>query len=303
MIVLLEPPRPPGLPSGGFRYQERVVEALAPAARRVPVPPAELQRCVRLLQQGEPQATVLVDGWFADLTDAPLPDGVTALLHMVPARADWSTSPLPVIATGQPTADAVAGQAHTVHVVRPGVDACFAAQPRRGEPSFAVVCAGTICAAKGQRRLLAALRDLQAPWRLTFVGSTDHDPDEVAALRKQAASLPVTIHDAVTPEALAALYAEHDVFATLSTSESYGMAAAEAAAAGLPLFGLETGELETFGDETRRTLLPVDADDDVIRQRLAALAADVPPRGATDPAMRSWQDAAHELLAAIRASD
>ena len=302
MIVLLEPPRPPGLPSGGFRYQERIVDALAPAARRVEVPPAELHRCVRLLRHGEPRTTVLVDGWFADLTDAPLPAGVTALLHMVPARADWSASPLPVIATGQPTADAVADQARSVQVVRPGVDACFSAQPRRGEASFAVVCAGTICAAKGQRRLLAALRELQTPWRLTFVGSTSHDPDEVAALRAEAASLPVTIHDAVTPEALAALYAEHDVFATLSKSESYGMAAAEAAAAGLALFGLETGELRTFGDESRRTLLPIDADDQVIHRHLAALAADMPPRGAADPATRSWQDAAHELLAAVRAS-
>ena len=141
MITLLEPPRPPGLPSGGFRYQERVVAALGDDASRISVPPAELHDKVRELRRQDPSAQVVVDGWFADLAADPLPDDVTALLHMAPARPDWSARPLHVVATGQPTADAIARQAASVTIVRPGVDACFSAAPRSGDPTFAIVCA------------------------------------------------------------------------------------------------------------------------------------------------------------------
>jgi glycosyltransferase involved in cell wall biosynthesis len=303
LIVLLEPPRPEGLPSGGFRYQQRIVAALGPAARRVEVAPTELRRCVRLLQHGEPDTTVIVDGWFCDLLDAPLPPKVTALLHVVPARTPWSEAPLHVVATGQPTASAVAAAARRVDIVRPGIDGYFTPQPRRGDPTLAFVCAGTICPAKGQRRLVAMLRALTTPWRLTLVGSTTRDPGEVAALRREAAGLPVTVLDAVPAERLAELYREHDVFASLSRSESFGMAAAEGVAAGLVLFGLDTGELATFGDERSRALLPPDANDDDVRARLRALAADPPPRGRRTAVPRSWHDAATELRAAIRAAD
>lgn len=302
MITLLEPPRPRGLPSGGFRYQERVVAALGDDARRISVPPAELHDKVLELRRQDPSAQVVVDGWFADLASDPLPDDVTALLHMAPARPDWSTRPLHVVATGQPTADAIAGQAASVTVVRPGVDACFSAAPRSGDPTFAIVCAGTICKAKGQRRLVGALRGLRAPWRLTIVGSTTHDPDEVAALREEAEGLPVDVHDAVLPETLAALYREHDVFASLSERESYGMAAAEATAAGLALFGLDVGELATFGDDRARFLLPADASDRQLRDQLESLAANVPLRQAGPRAPRTWEQVGRELAAAVTAA-
>ena len=135
MITLLEPPRPPGLPSGGFRYQERVVAALGDDASRISVTPAELRDKVLELRRQDPSAQIIVDGWFADLAADSLPEEVTALLHMVPARPSWSTRPLHVVATGQPTADAVAEQAASVTVVRPGVDACFSASPRSGDPA------------------------------------------------------------------------------------------------------------------------------------------------------------------------
>lgn len=302
MITLLEPPRPPGLPSGGFRYQERVVAALGDDATRISVPPAELHDKVRELGRETPDAQVVVDGWFADLADGPLPDDVIALLHMVPARPDWSTRPLHVVVTGQRTADAVAGQAASVTVVRPGVDACFSPAPRAGDPTFAIVCAGTICEAKGQRRLVGALRGVRAPWRLTIVGSTTHAPDEVAALRQEAEGLPVDVRDAVLPEALAALYREHDVFASLSERESYGMAAAEATAAGLALFGLDVGELASFGDDDARFLLPVDASDQQLRDQLESLAARAPRRQVRPRDARTWAQAGRELLAAVTAA-
>jgi len=304
LIVLLEPPRPEGLPSGGFRYQQAIVDAIGHGARRTEVPADQLHRRVRQLQANEPDAQIVVDGWFADLCDEPLPAGVVALLHMVPARTEWRHPSVRVIATGQPTAQAIGADAH---LVRPGVDACFVPAARRGDATFAIICAGTICPAKGQRRLLAALRDIEPAWRLTFVGSTTHDPTTTTALRADAAGLPVTIRDAVTPAELHALYAEHDLFASLSDSESYGMAAREAVAVGLPLFGLRTGELHTFGAPEARWLLPVDADDEAVRSQLRELLRrgnDVRARRDTaPPPQRTWQQAAREFVAAIRAAD
>ncbi|MCK5943063.1 MAG: glycosyltransferase, partial [Planctomycetes bacterium] len=155
----------------------------------------------------------------------------------------------------------------------------------------------------GQRRLVALLRQLRSPWRLTLFGSVDHDPDEVAALQTEIAYLPVAVRGAANPEQLAEAYASHDLFVSLSASESYGMAAAEAAAAGLPVFALATGELASFTAPAARWLLPRDADDGAVSERLATVVADPEAvralRGqafAGEP--RSWQVVADEFAAA-----
>ena len=105
----------------------------------------------------------------------------------------------------------------------------------------------------------------------------------------------MTIREAVAPAALAELYAEHDLFATLSVSESYGMAAAEAAAAGLPLLGLDTGELRSFGRDEARWLLPVDADAHDVASALLRLLATPDAlrakRGDRAGGRRTWGDA------------
>ena len=302
MITLLEPPRPAGLTSGGFRYQERVVGALGADARRLTVAPGALHDRVRELRAAAPRAVVVVDGWFADLQDRPLPAGVIALLHMQPTTAGWAADVDRAIVTGAGTADGLRADVARIAVVRPGIDGCFAPGPRTGDATPGVICTGTICEAKGQRRLVEALRSAPAPWRLTIVGSASREPDYVARLRDVAADSPVTIRDAVPPEMLAALYAEHDLFVSMSTRESYGMAAAEAAAAGLPLFGLDTGELRAFGDRDARWLLPVDADDAAVSATLHALLA--APRALADcrrtipGERRSWRKVADEFAAA-----
>lgn len=304
MITLLEPPRPAGLTSGGFRYQERVVSALGSAARRVTTAPERLTDCVQALRRSDPQGEVVVDGWFADLQPAPLPAEATPLLHMVPATSRWSAASRRVLTTSEVTAAAVRDRVAQVTVVRPGVDACFSPRPRSGRTDdVALVCAGAICEAKGQRRLLEALRGVAAPWRLTLVGSSTAPAAEVDAVRRAAAGLPVTILGAVSAEQLAALYAEHDLFVTLSRSESYGMAAAEAAAAGLPLLGTDTGELNTFGVEAARWLLPVDFDDAdaraLLRRWIEAPRALRALRGRGAVGRRTWEQAAAELRAAL----
>ena len=304
MITLLEPPRPAGLTSGGFRYQERIVTAMGAEARRITVDPRHLHEHVRQLRTTQPRDAVVVDGWFADLCEAPLPAGVTALMHMLPR--DWaSTADVErAITTGASTADALRTRVANVKLVRPGIDDCFTPRPRRGDDTVGVICSGTISEQKGQRRLVEAIRDAPAPWRLTIVGSLAVAPEEVARLRGTAAGHPVTILEAVTPDALADLYTQHDLFVSLSRSESYGMAAAEAVAAGLPLFGLAIGELHNFGRDNARWLLPVDAADSAIASALHQLLASPDAlrarRGAEATARRSWAEVAVEFVEACR---
>jgi glycosyltransferase involved in cell wall biosynthesis len=304
VITLLEPPRPAGLISGGFRYQEQITAALGADARRETVRPEHLHEHARTLREAAPSLTVVADGWFAELTARPFPAGVIPLLHTQPTLVGWAADVRRAIATGASTAAAARASVDDVALVRPGVDDCFTPRARAGDDTPAVICAGTIAEAKGQRRLLAALRGAPPPWRLTLVGSTRAAPQAVEALRREALGAPVTIREAVEPAALAELYAEHDLFATLSTSESYGMAAAEAAAAGLPLLGLDTGELHSFGDEESRTILPIDATDDVVTSALRRLLARphaLRSKRATRPGQRrTWRCAATEFAAACR---
>ena len=304
VITLLEPPRPAGLTSGGFRYQERLVAAIGAAARRITVNQEHLHEHVRHLRATQPSGAVVVDGWFADLCDRPLPAGVTALMHMQPHDRTWAADVERAIATGASTADALRKHVATVKLVRPGIDECFAPRPRRGDNSLGIICSGTISEQKGQRRLVEALRDAPGPWRLTVVGSTSTDPEAVARLRATASTCPVTILDTVSPDVLADLYAQHDLFVSLSSSESYGMAAAEAVAAGLPMFGLATGELHSFGRNDARWLLPVDATDNAIATALHGLMSRPDAlrdsRGVAVTAPRSWAEVAAEFVAACR---
>lgn len=303
MITLLEPPRPAGLTSGGFRYQERVVDALGGAARRLTVSPAHLATQAQALRGASPCEDIVVDGWFVDLSPDPLPPDVTPLLHMVPRTQAWSAGPRRAIATSQRTAAAVGDHFEQVAVVRPGVDECFTVRTRTGDATVSLICAGTISEAKGQRRLLAALRGVSSPWRLTLVGSLTGPPRELEAVHRAADGLPVTIRGPVSAEQLAELYAQHDLFVTLSSSESYGMAAAEAAAAGLPLLGADTGELRTFGVDEARWLVPVDASELEVRARLRELLADPDAlralRGRGTTPQRTWTHAAAEFAAAL----
>ena len=91
---------------------------------------------------------------------------------------------------------------------------------------------------------------------------------------------------------------------SLSSSESYGMAAAEAVAAGLPMFGLATGELHSFGRNDARWLLPVDATDNAIAAALHGLMSRPDAlrdsRGVAVTAPRSWAEVAAEFVAACR---
>ena len=98
---------------------------------------------------------------------------------------------------------------------------------------------------------LATLADL--PWRLTIAGDLTRDPNEAAKLRASISQHRladrIEVPGAVSPERLAALYNEADLFVLASRFEGYGMAYTEALSHGLPVIGTTAGAIpETVPD-------------------------------------------------------
>lgn len=107
---------------------------------------------------------------------------------------------------------------------------------------------GAIVPRKGFDVLIAALATLaNLRWHLTIAGDRSRDPEAAAQLdadiRRHNLGSRVTVHDAVSPERLAELYAGADLFVLASRFEGYGMAYAEAIAHGLPIVGTNAGAI------------------------------------------------------------
>ncbi|MGY1739518.1 MULTISPECIES: glycosyltransferase family 4 protein [unclassified Blastococcus] len=133
-----------------------------------------------------------------------------------------------------------------VHVARPGTEPAPAAP---GTPAGGrLLCVGTLSPLKGQDLLLAALAGLAGPpWRCTLVGRADRDPAFAAALERRVAAAGlagrVRLTGPAPPAALARAYAAADLLVVPSRAEAYGMVAAEALAAGVPVLAAAVGGL------------------------------------------------------------
>ncbi|MBL9076429.1 MAG: glycosyltransferase family 4 protein [Planctomycetes bacterium] len=306
MILLLEPPRPAGFVSGGYRYQAEIGARLAARGEgelRVVAPDA-LAAAVAAAR-----GPVVVDGLFAALGAGPLPAGAIALLHLVPPQRPWSAAPLPVVATSLPTAAAVAADSLAVEVVRPGLDACFVpGPPRPADGRRRIVCIGTVSPAKGQLLLATAVAAARCARQcdLVLLGDALTWPDHARAVERAAAPATVAVRGAVPPTTVADELRRADLFVSASRSESFGMAVAEAVACGAPVLAFATGEIATFvRDGGNGWLLPADADDGAFAARLGALLADPAAlRAARDRAVRpplgDWDQAATRFAAACR---
>ncbi|MFO1076367.1 MAG: glycosyltransferase family 4 protein [Planctomycetota bacterium] len=300
MIALLEPERAPGFVSGGYRYQDEIASRLAArgTGRRLAIGPERLEAVVADLRaRGE---RVVVDGLFAELLRAPLPGGITALLHMVPRQSPWSGVPLPVIATAATTADRVRDRARAVHVVRPGLDDCFA--PPATAPCNArlrIVCVGTICRAKGQHLVVTALARHDCD--IVLLGARDAADALPAAGRAN-----LVAPGPVPPSAVARELQQADLFVSASRDESYGMAVREATACGVPVLAFATGEIAHWvASGSNGWLVAAAAPDHEFVHMLRDLV-DTPRRltaarhAATAVPRRSWDHAADEFEAAVR---
>jgi glycosyltransferase involved in cell wall biosynthesis len=205
-----------------------------------------------------------------------------------------------VLVTSAATARLVAAEygvpSERITIAKPGNDpAPLAAGSRDGVVRLLSV--GAVVPRKGFDVLIAALATLgDLPWRLTIAGDRTRDLNAAARLDADIAGHAlenrVAVLGAVSPQHLAALYLEADVFALASHFEGYGMAYAEAIAHGLPVIGTDggaipdtvppdagllvrSGDIPAFATALRRVI-----GDSDLRRRLAggarAVAAQLP---------------------------
>jgi glycosyltransferase involved in cell wall biosynthesis len=148
-----------------------------------------------------------------------------------------------------------------VTVALPGVDRVQKPGGRTDGP-LRLLSVGSIVPRKGHDVLIAALSTLaDLPWRLTIVGDV-RSPEAVAQLDAGIATARlqqrVQLVGAVSAERLAHFYADADVFVLASRFEGYGMAFADAVAAGLPVIGTTAGAIPEAVPAAAGLLVPPD---------------------------------------------
>ncbi|MEU4895301.1 glycosyltransferase family 4 protein [Streptomyces sp. NPDC044780] len=269
----------PAAPSGGNVYDRRICRDLPGTGWRVeehtvagdwPRPgPAAHAELSRVLTGPADGAVVLLDGLVAAalphlvvpqaqrlrlavLVHLPLGDetgldpGLAAELQALEGRTLRSVRA--VVATSAWAAGRLVDLhglvPDRVHVAAPGADIAPPASP--GGDGSRLLCVASVTPRKGQLRLveaLAQIRDL--PWSLDCVGPLDRDPEYTGRLRELIARTGlgdrVRLLGPRTGAGLDAGYAAADALVLASYAETYGMAATEALARGIPVLATAVG--------------------------------------------------------------
>lgn len=207
--------------------------------------------------------------------------------------------------------------ADRIAVVVPGTPELPIARGTRGrhagrpDAPVALLSVATITPRKGHEVLVAALaRVTHLPWTLTLAGSPTMHPPTTAALRAaiDAHGLGdrVTFAGDLDEAALHAAYDVADVFVLPTRHEGYGMAIAEAVAAGLPVVATPTGAIPALVDDASGIVVPID-DVDALTAALARVVGDDAARAslAAGAARRRntlprWADSAIAMDHALR---
>jgi glycosyltransferase involved in cell wall biosynthesis len=338
-VVLPDGIDDPARPSGGNRYDRRVLDGLpglgwdvrelvvpGPWPRPDPAALSGLERAVASVPDG---GLVLLDGLIASAAGAVLlPESgrlrLVVLVHM----------PLGGIEVGEDDERAVLEHARAVvttsswtrgrlldryrlapervQVARPGADPDDEAP---GTPAGGrLLCVAAVVPHKGHDLLVDALGGLaELPWSCTFVGALDRDPPFVERLRRQAAGCGVLDRirctGALEGEALRREYRAADLLVLPSRLEAYGMVVTEALAAGLPVVATAVGgvpeALGSAADGPPGLLVPPD-DAGRLREALAAWLRDEELRSRLRRAARArrttlqgWDATARHLAAAL----
>lgn len=268
-------------PTGGYRYDRRVMEELRFLGwnmRHLPLPgdfpapsEASLRETERLLGTTPKNAMILFDGLALGALPAEILDRIprryVALVHhplaletgILKERAGMLAHlerealkrVLHVVVTSQPTAGLLAQDfgvtRERITVAEPGTESASRA---RGDKTIRLLGVGSITPRKGFDTLVAALSEItDLEWEFRIAGSLDRDLKATENLRRQIAkeSLQDRIHllGTLNDEALADEYDRAALFVLPSHFEGYGMAFTEAMARGLPIVACEGSAVTT----------------------------------------------------------
>jgi glycosyltransferase involved in cell wall biosynthesis len=179
-------------------------------------------------------------------------------------RAD-AVNPMPLRCVSPLPDEGLNGVRHTSPAAAPAVPGF---SDERGD-ALRVLAVGRLIPEKGFADLIAAAARLHQPVRVTVVG----DGPERAALEDLAWRLGIEARfpGRLSPEGLRAAYGSADVVAQPSRREGFGLVAAEALVAGVPVVATDSGGAR---DVLPRTDLVAVGDIDALAARLDAIAAD-----------------------------
>lgn len=168
-----------------------------------------------------------------------------------------------------------------ISVAEPGVDSVSSRLRRRTtqQTPLRLLCVATLTPRKDHALLLETLASVPFPWTLSCVGDETRHPQTTQQLRglieMHRLHDRVVLHGKVSPAALDAQFNSADLFVLPTRFEGYGMAVAQALAAGLPVISTCTGSIpQLIGPDAGIVIPPGDAD----ALRTALLAAFVPQR-------------------------
>jgi glycosyltransferase involved in cell wall biosynthesis len=259
-------------PTGGYRYDRRVMEELGKLGWNVrvlalpgdfPSPSGvSLRKTEEMLATTSEEAPVFFDGLaFGAIPSEILvrvPRRYVALVHhplafetgLAPERISYFrhseraalVHAVSVVVTSAATRHLLVADfgvtIDCVTVAEPGTEPASRARGSGGSPRFLSV--GAVSPRKGFRTLVEALSAIaELDWDCRIAGSLDRDPDETAALRKRIAEAKldkrVALLGTLDEDRLQAEYDRATLFVLPSHFEGYGMAFAEALAHGLPI--------------------------------------------------------------------
>ncbi|MEM6678637.1 MAG: glycosyltransferase [Pseudomonadota bacterium] len=195
-------------------------------------------------------------------------------------------------------------------VALPGIRKPGATRPAIRAPGpVRLIAVGSLVPRKGHDLLIAALAPLASlSWTLTIIGDDTRDPAHAEALRAAAEAAGLTDRirflGATDGETVTALLAAADLFVSASHYEGFGMAPAEAVAAGLPVLCTEAGAIAEATAGAAQLVPSGDAE--ALTAALATLIDDGEARAAlatasqtAAPTLPDWQGAILAVTAAL----